>query len=56
MLWQATIAKDDATGQGYGLTAAVSAGEKIDFVLNKGAEDACDSSHFDPTIVLTYKP
>lgn len=56
VLWQATIAKDDATGQSYDLTAAVSAGEKIDFVLNKGAEDACDSSHFDPTIVLTYKP
>lgn len=56
VLWQATVAKDDAVGQSYDVTTTVSAGDKVDFVLNKGVDDGCDSSHFDPTLVLTYEP
>jgi len=56
VLWQTTIAKDDGVGASYDLLSSVAAGDKLDFVINKGVDDGCDSTYFDPTITLSYKP
>lgn len=52
-LWQRTIAKDDTAGASFDLTANLAAGEALDFVIHKGADNGCDSTRFDPAIGLT---
>ena len=56
LLWQSAVALDDNIGVAFNLASSVAAGEKIDFVLNKGVDNYCDSTAFDPTIVLSYAP
>ena len=56
LLWQSAVALDDNIGVAFNLASSVAAGEKIDFVLNKGVDNYCDSTAFDPTIVLGYSP
>jgi hypothetical protein len=55
VLWQSTIALDDAVGADFDITTTVAVGDKVDFVINKGIDNGCDSTFFDPTIVLSYK-
>jgi hypothetical protein len=38
------------------LTAAVTAGDTIDFIIGKRGDSGCDTTEFDPTIVLTVSP
>ncbi|MDO8600099.1 MAG: Ig-like domain-containing protein [bacterium] len=52
-LWNQTIPKDNTTGYNFDVTTSVSQGDSIDFVINKGIDNGCDSTVFDPTIVLT---
>jgi hypothetical protein len=55
VLWQATVAKDDTVGSSFDVSATVAVGDKIDFLIDKGIDSGCDSTWFDPTIVLSYK-
>ena len=55
VLWQSTIAANDTVGANFDVSATVAVGGKIDFVINKGIDNGCDSTYFDPTIVLSYK-
>ncbi|MFC1679029.1 Ig-like domain-containing protein [Elusimicrobiota bacterium] len=52
-LWEAAIAKDDAVGSDFDVSTRVVSGAAIDFIVNKGTSDTCDSTAFDPTIALT---
>jgi hypothetical protein len=55
VLWQQAIANGNTTGFNYNVTTTVTAGQAIDFVINRGADgnNSNDSTGFDPTIVLT---
>lgn len=53
VLWTRTIAADDTTGQSFDFTTAVAINDQLDFVINKGIDWDCDSTGFNPTIVLT---
>ena len=54
-LWQRNISNGDSTGYGYNLSLTVAAGDKINFIINKGSGNSveCDSTTFDPTITFT---
>ena len=54
-LWQQAIANGNTTGVSFNLSTTVAAGDNIDFGINRGADNVwdCDSTRFDPTIVLT---
>lgn len=54
-LWQQALANGNTTGVIFNVTSTVSAGDAIDFVINRGADgnNAHDSTGFDPTIVYT---
>lgn len=57
ILWQDTIANKDAVGKSFSMTAAVLAGDTIDFVVQGiGGDNSCDSTFLDPTIVLSTAP
>lgn len=53
ILWRQSISRDNTTGHDFDLTATVVAGDTIDFVIDRGADNGCDTTHFDPTITLT---
>lgn len=55
VLWQQALANGNTTGFNYNLSTTVTAGEAIDFVINRGADgdNSYDSTGFDPTIVYT---
>ena len=55
ILWQQAIANADTAGVSLNLTAAVAAGDNIDFGINRGTHNIwnCDSTGFDPTILFT---
>jgi hypothetical protein len=53
MLWQQTLANGNTAGIPFELTTAVGAGDNVDFVINRGANNDCDATGFDPTIVFT---
>ena len=55
VLWQQAIANGNTTGFNYNVTTTVTAGQAIDFQINRGADgnNSCDSTGFDPTIALT---
>ncbi|HEY3104654.1 MAG TPA: Ig-like domain-containing protein, partial [Pyrinomonadaceae bacterium] len=53
LLWQQTIENGDASGFNYDVTTNVGAGDQINFVINPRTLCWCDSTNFDPTIVLT---
>ncbi|MDP2606994.1 MAG: fibronectin type III domain-containing protein [Deltaproteobacteria bacterium] len=55
ILWQQAIANGNTTGVSFNLTTAVAVGDNIDFGINRGADGYwnCDSTGFDPTILLT---
>ncbi len=57
-LWQAAINNGDVAGSDFDLTASVKQNDTIDFVISKGADgnNLCDTTVFDPTIVLTIPP
>jgi hypothetical protein len=54
-LWQQAIANGNTTGFNYNVTTTVTAGQAIDFVINRGADGNYnyDLTGFDPTIALT---
>lgn len=56
VLWQNSVAKDDGVGVSFDVATSVAPGDKLDFVINKGIDDGCDSTVFNPTIALSYKP
>ena len=55
VLWQQAIVNGNTTGFNYNVTTTVTAGEAIDFVINRGADGNTnnDSTVFDPTIAYT---
>ncbi|MBU6414831.1 hypothetical protein KGQ34_01115 [Patescibacteria group bacterium] len=53
VLWDQVIQKDDTVGYSFDKTTTVVQGDAIDFVINKGIDNGCDSTVFNPTIVLT---
>lgn len=55
VLWQQSIANGNTTGFNYNVTTTVTAGQAIEFVINRGADGNWnnDSTAFDPTITLT---
>jgi hypothetical protein len=55
VLWQQAIANGNTTGFSYNVTRTVTAGQAIDFQINRGADGTvwCDPTAFDPTITLT---
>ena len=55
VLWQQAIANGNTTGFTYNVTTTVTAGQAIDFVINRGADGNFnnDSTGFDPTIALS---
>jgi len=55
VLYQKAIANGNTTGFTYNVTTTVTAGQAIDFVINRGADGNWnyDSTYFDPTITLT---
>jgi len=55
VLWQQAIANGNTTGLSYDVTTSVTAGQAIDFVINRGADgnNNSDSTGFDPTITYT---
>jgi hypothetical protein len=55
VLWQQAIANGNTTGFNFNVTTTVTAGQAIDFVINRGADgnNNYDSTGFDPTITLT---
>src|ERR1043166_2622788 len=54
VLWQQTLANGNTTGIAFNLTQTVVTGDNIDFGINRGPDNVwnCDSTGFDPTIVL----
>ncbi|ULA62597.1 MAG: Fibronectin type-III domain-containing protein [Nitrospira sp.] len=52
VLWQQSLANGNTTGIAFALTSSITAGEAIDFVINRGSDggNACDTTVFDPTI------
>jgi hypothetical protein len=52
-IWRATIANGNTTGVAFGLTRTIRQGEVLDFVINRGGNNYCDSTAFDPTITLS---
>ena len=52
-LYQQTIANANATGYSYDVTTSVAAGDTIDFIINKIANNSNDSTNFNPTITFT---
>jgi hypothetical protein len=54
-LWQAAISNGDTKGVNFDLPATVNQNDTVDFVINKGVDgnNLCDTTVFDPTIVLT---
>jgi Concanavalin A-like lectin/glucanases superfamily/Fibronectin type III domain len=55
VLWQQAIANGNTTGFNFNVTTTVTAGQAIDFHVNRGADGnwSNDSTSFDPTITLT---
>ena len=55
MLWQQAIANGNTTGFNFNVTTTVTAGQAIDFHINRGADGNWnnDPTAFDPTITLT---
>ncbi len=55
VLWQQAIANGNTTGFNFNVTTTVTAGQAIDFHINRGADGNWnnDSTAFDPTITLT---
>ena len=55
VLWQQAIANGNTTGFSYNVARTVTAGQAIDFQINRGADGFiwCDHTAFDPTITLT---
>ncbi len=55
LLWEQVVEEGDTTGHAYSLSTAVSRGDALDFVVNRGGDDNndCDATRFDPTIVHT---
>ena len=53
VIWQQTIDNGNTTGFSYDLTRTVAAGDQIKFVTNARSNWLCDSTNFNPTIVLT---
>jgi RHS repeat-associated protein len=54
VLWQQTIENGNTTGFSYDLTTSVTAGDQINFVINKRVTtNYCDGTNFDPAITLT---
>ena len=55
VLWQQAIANGNTTGFNYNVTTTVTAGQAIDFQINRGADgnNSYDTTVFDPTIALT---
>ena len=55
VLWQQAIANGNTTGFNFNVTTTVTAGQAIDFHINRGADGnwSNDSTAFDPTIALT---
>ena len=55
VLWQQAIANGNTTGFNYNVTTTVTAGQAIDFQINRGADGNYyyDPTGFDPTIALT---
>ena len=56
-LWQEAIRNGDSTGINFDIKTAVRQNDAIDFVINRGADGdiLCDTTIFDPTIVLTVQ-
>ena len=54
-LWQSAIANGNTAGVAFDVLTTVLAGEAIDFVINRGADNswACDTTLFNPEIVLS---
>jgi len=52
VLWQATIPNGGVAGVTYDLTTTVATGDAIDFAINSRANNSCDSTVFDPKIVV----
>ena len=55
VLWQQAIANGNTTGFNFNVTTTVTAGQAIDFHINRGADGNWnnDTTAFDPTITLT---
>ena len=55
VLWQQAIANGNTTGFNFNVTTTVTAGQAIDFHINRGADGNWnnDPTAFDPTITLT---
>jgi hypothetical protein len=53
VLWQQNIDNGNDVGFNYDLTTTVVTGDQINFVINPRGDCWCDSTGFDPTIVLT---
>jgi hypothetical protein len=52
-LWRATIANGNGVGVNFSIPTTVTAGNTIDFVINRIGDSRWDSTAFDPTIVLS---
>lgn len=50
VLWQSTIANGNTSGNTFDVTTPVSTGTTIDFVIDNGGTNFCDSTGFNPTI------
>ncbi|MFO0773851.1 MAG: DUF4038 domain-containing protein [Nitrospiraceae bacterium] len=55
VLWTSNIANGNTTGVSFNVTTAVTAGDQLNFVINRGpdGDNSCDSTDFDPTITYT---
>ncbi len=55
-LWVANINNGDTIGQAHSLSVTVSAGEAIYFVVNKQANNGCDRTNWNPTVMYASVP
>ncbi len=53
VLWSASVANGNMVGASFNLITSLAGGQAINFVLNKGTDNYCDTTQFDPKIVFT---
>ncbi|NOS79567.1 MAG: hypothetical protein HOP35_16675 [Nitrospira sp.] len=55
VLWQQAIANGNSTGVTFNVTATLTSGEALDFVINRGSDgsNSYDTTAFDPTITFS---
>ncbi len=52
-LWSAAIANGETAGVSHDVSIATASGDAINFIVNKGRDNSCDATLWDPKIVFT---